>query len=833
MIKNFKKRKPQDWVKFDGQTKCWVIKLEAYNDVYEMLYLLEESMGVKFNYFDDKKKNYNLEMLPQSLKDSLFNFQKEGVNFGISRYGRFLLGDEMGVGKTVQALARFTWFDEILKWLPDVSSDDICLISSGKEDIFNDAKIYIMSYEIASKNTESFVKRGIRMVIADEAHYLKAYKVNTLLTKTHTEFEKQKFSTPMLARPAELFNLIKMVRPDIFQDFQQFATRYCNPKESQFGMDYSGASNIKELHQLLEADDRKRIEEAIKERNKKFAQYDNIQISGVSYDGSKQFYGHTDDPEEKQLQKVYQLSGKAKIKGIIEFMDYMIESKKLIFTEQYIDQVKFILFAHHQSVICELENHLEQRLKEASNQNSQILPPYFIKIDGSTPPEIRHEMVKDFQEKEYVRVALLSITASSQGITLTAASTVIFAEVHWTPALMMQAEDRVHRIGQESDCVNIYYLYGKETLDEIIYPMIDLKSVVVARTLDDQKTDFKIKSAKKRQQPDYELKESDNEESQTNNNQINQKQNGEFSGKQDQKQCKRKIKQEDKQSAKTQQHTNSQNQKPNQNLSKQTKSSNQQSKHSQSKENGVDEQFNSKLQPAVQNSNQSKKNKNQNKVQIVQPFLGGIIEENEDNEDNSKNEVKSMILELDARDYDDSGMSNQERSRLKPSKSQQNLQKQQNYSQLMNPAAITDPKLSSNISQQNQQSQQAQKFKMPVKQSLKNSLQASINKINSQDSLELESQSQLKPKEECIKSIIKTEQKHSKSENQNQATYLNSSNNNNNNNNQSQISQLMSQKSTNEGFSQKDMSQEEIKIKNIKDNMDKLLKSTNRFGFKK
>ena len=94
-------------------------------------------------------------------------------------------------------------------------------------------------------------------------------------------------------------------------------------------------------------------------------------------------------------------------------------------------------------------------------------------------------------------MALLSITATSHGITLTAASTVIFAEVHWTPALMLQAEDRVHRIGQHSECVNIYYLYGKETLDEIIFPMINLKSTVVANTLDGSNTDFKIKSKRK------------------------------------------------------------------------------------------------------------------------------------------------------------------------------------------------------------------------------------------------------------------------------------------------------------------------------------------------
>ena len=85
----------------------------------------------------------------------------------------------------------------------------------------------------------------------------------------------------------------------------------------------------------------------------------------------------------------------------------------------------------------------------------------------------------------------------------------------------MQAEDRVHRIGQSSECVNIYYLYAKETLDQIIYPMINLKSIVVARTLDDQKTDFKIKANKKRSQPDYELKDDNEQQSENDENKEN------------------------------------------------------------------------------------------------------------------------------------------------------------------------------------------------------------------------------------------------------------------------------------------------------------------------
>merc|ERR1712070_924393 len=110
---------------------------------------------------------------------------------------------------------------------------------------------------------------------------------------------------------------------------------------------------------------------------------------------------------------------------------------------------------------------IEQKLKELHTEH--------IRIDGHTPLNRRQEQVARFQENEQVRVALLSITAAGTGLTLTAAHTVVFAELYWVPGQMMQAEDRAHRIGQVHS-VDVHYCIAEGTLDEVIFGSLNKKS---------------------------------------------------------------------------------------------------------------------------------------------------------------------------------------------------------------------------------------------------------------------------------------------------------------------------------------------------------------------
>src|SRR5258705_7190378 len=84
------------------------------------------------------------------------------------------------------------------------------------------------------------------------------------------------------------------------------------------------------------------------------------------------------------------------------------------------------------------------------------------------------QAVHRFKSAPEVRVAICNIIAGGVGITLTAATHVIFQDIDWVPANHLQAEDRAYRMGQ-TERVTVEYMMADGTLDAFIAELLEAK----------------------------------------------------------------------------------------------------------------------------------------------------------------------------------------------------------------------------------------------------------------------------------------------------------------------------------------------------------------------
>lgn len=494
----------------------------------------KDVLKLKINYENDDLSKKLIDMLPKELESKLYDFQKKGVEFGLKNHGRVLIGDEMGVGKTVQALClvtcyssdwpvlvltpatlKYTWFQEIAKWLGAklgnmVTKQEVQVLKGSNDSIYKTSKFVIVSYDTAMRIGADLEKIKFRIAICDEAHYQKnpdaQRSINLVPVLKKCKRVIIMSGTPAFAKPRELFNQVSIVRPDIFVEFKEFGKRFCDPKISNFckAIDYDGSSCTKELHFLLkknimirrlksevlsELPPKTRIKIPI-ELSEKCKKHLDAEIAKVtqklgnssdvnqfleSEDSAKlfedfisgrqgNFQSQKDDKKSSvfnSLMKLYGETGVGKVEGTIKFLQDFMEN-----------DVKFLLFAHHIEVLDRLEDYVRDKAKKK-----------YMRIDGKVKPEQRQIQVNQFQSDDNMKVAILSLTAASQGITLTKASTVVFVEMHWTPAIMLQAEDRCHRVSQKNN-VTCYYLYAEQGLDSKLYENIEKKASKVSSFLD-------------------------------------------------------------------------------------------------------------------------------------------------------------------------------------------------------------------------------------------------------------------------------------------------------------------------------------------------------------
>ena len=507
---------------FDPSMKLWILPyinyLSLYNDlnsiqnfkykIYKVgsiakkcfenkdLTKLEIKRRLKEEIIDYTKDNMerDVEKLPKNIKNALYDFQLEGVKFGIEHHCRFLLADEMGVGKTIQAIAlsylyrddwpvlivcpgsmKYLWKGEIQTWL-GFKDYRIDILNTSKQKISNEAYFYIISYDLVSHILKKLKRMNFNFVILDEAHCIKNRETirakNILPIAIRAKRLILMTGTPLLAKPLEGYPLLYALRPDLFPYFKQYAYRYCDPQPTPFGISWSGTSNTKELHWLLSTLMVRRLKkEVLNKLPPKRRQKVEIKTDPEILEKIKEARVKIKGRNGTLL--AYTLTSTAKKEGVCEYiMDILSES----------GDEKIIVFAYHH----EMMNSVEDLLKEKKID--------YIRIDGSTKQDKRYDYVKYFQTKASCRVAIVSIIAGSTGITLNKAHIVIFAELTWTPSIMIQAEDRAHRIGQKSNFVDIKYLYGPGTLDDFILDKLQKKLVIVSTTIDDKRENFGVQA---------------------------------------------------------------------------------------------------------------------------------------------------------------------------------------------------------------------------------------------------------------------------------------------------------------------------------------------------
>ena len=114
--------------------------------------------------------------------------------------------------------------------------------------------------------------------------------------------------------------------------------------------------------------------------------------------------------------------------------------------------------------------------------------PKAVHILGADSTRARQAAVDAFQREDGPQLIVCSMKAGSQGITLTRASNVAFLELDWTPARHDQAEDRLHRIGQDS-AVSAWYLLAPDTIDQTMAELLQRKRGVINAVTDGQARD--------------------------------------------------------------------------------------------------------------------------------------------------------------------------------------------------------------------------------------------------------------------------------------------------------------------------------------------------------
>ena len=479
----------------------------------------------KLTIFEDKNTNIGL---PEGFefKTKPFSHQLEGVEYGL-KYDRWFLGDEQGLGKTKQvidiAVARKVMYGyrfclivcgvNTLKWnwvneIHTHSKEDAYILGQRRKgtkirigstkDKLEDLKLMYDRKEphpyFIITNVESFrdkniadtisdlCKKGIiGMCAADEMHKMK----NPTAQQTKGFLKCLPYcrigmtGTPLMNSPMDLYVILKWLGYESHA-FYSFKQHYC-VMGGYGGYEIVGYKNLDQLTAQVREIMLRRLKSEVLDLPEKIYVDDIVEMEGkqaVMYKeveaGLKADYINGDIDLTNPLSALIRLRQTTGYPGILS--DEITESAKLDRMEELVENCtsndeKVIIFSNWTQMTDAICN----KLKSSKHKVGVIT--------GETPDSSRQEIVDVFQNSSDLSVLVGTIGAMGTGLTLTAATTIIFVDEPWNKALFDQAVDRAHRIGQKNN-ITIYSIMCKDTIDERIHNLIYKKGAMSDAIID-------------------------------------------------------------------------------------------------------------------------------------------------------------------------------------------------------------------------------------------------------------------------------------------------------------------------------------------------------------
>ena len=450
----------------------------------------------------------------------LKHYQLAGVAYA-TKARRCFIADEMGTGKTAQAIATLmhadafpavvvcpatltiNWENEVRKFAPHLST----LTVSGRTTYeIPEADITIVGWSVLSDWQSSFNPRSL---VFDESHYAKNPQANR--TKAAVKLAKRVPSdgfvllltgTPIINRPIEFASQLDIInRLRDFGGRRAFAERYCGAFTDKWGRwNTAGASHLVELNHRLRG-----IGYIRRTKDQVMSELPEVLHQPITVEGDAHAYSVYCKAEadiiaylverarqlalemgtnpssaavrarlaaEKaetlvRLMTLRRLAARTKFGALQEWMESRIDAEQ-----------KVIIAAHHRDVVDEL----------AGKYGG-------LKIQGGMSVADVEEAKYQFQHAPYesAPAIVLSIEAGKTGHTLTAAQDVVFVELPWSPGDLDQTIARAHRIGQRGS-VLATYLLTRGTVDLDIFGLVQDKRAVVNAATDgvDGVSDFSV-----------------------------------------------------------------------------------------------------------------------------------------------------------------------------------------------------------------------------------------------------------------------------------------------------------------------------------------------------